>query len=36
MPPHYLLKRAWVPEHGFGDIEAHALALGAALEERLT
>jgi hypothetical protein len=35
MPPHYLLKRAWVLEHAFGGVEAHALALGAAIEESL-
>lgn len=35
MPPHYLLKRAWVLEHAFGDADAHALALGAAIEESL-
>ena len=33
MLPHYLLKRAWVLEHAFGDADAHALALGAALED---
>jgi alkylation response protein AidB-like acyl-CoA dehydrogenase len=32
MLPHYLLKRAWVLEHTFGDADAHALSLGASLE----
>jgi alkylation response protein AidB-like acyl-CoA dehydrogenase len=32
MPPHYLLKRAWVLEHGFGTGDAHALAISAQLE----
>ena len=31
MLPHYLLKRAWVLEQGFGTADEHALALGAAL-----
>ena len=35
MPPHYLLKRAWVLEHAFGDADAHALALGTAIEDSL-
>jgi len=35
MPPHFLLKRAWVLEHAFGDGDAHALALGAAIEDGL-
>src|SRR5262245_12824875 len=35
MLPNYLLKRAWVLEHGFGDTEAHALALGASVEASL-
>ncbi|HSP71894.1 MAG TPA: acyl-CoA dehydrogenase family protein, partial [Gaiellaceae bacterium] len=34
MLPHYLLKRAWVLEHAFGDADAHALALGTAIEDR--
>ena len=33
MLPNYLLKRAWVLEHAFGDADAHALALGARIEE---
>jgi alkylation response protein AidB-like acyl-CoA dehydrogenase len=33
MPPHHLLKRAWVLEQSFGDAGAHALALGRALED---
>jgi len=33
MPPNHLLKRAWILEHSFGDGEAHALALGNAVEE---
>ena len=32
MLPNYLLKRAWVLEHTFGDTDAHAYAIGAALE----
>jgi hypothetical protein len=35
MPLHYLLKRAWVMEHAFGDADTHALALGTAIEDRL-
>lgn len=35
MLPHYLLKRAWVLEHAFGDADAHALALGGAIEEQM-
>jgi alkylation response protein AidB-like acyl-CoA dehydrogenase len=35
MPPHYLLKRAWVLDHAFGDGDAHALALGTAIEDSL-
>jgi alkylation response protein AidB-like acyl-CoA dehydrogenase len=35
MPPNYLLKRAWVLEHAFGSAEAHALALGRAVEGSL-
>jgi len=33
MPTNHLLKRAWVLEQAFGDAEAHALALGRALED---
>jgi alkylation response protein AidB-like acyl-CoA dehydrogenase len=33
MLPHYLLKRAWVLEHSFGDAESHARSIGAAIEE---
>src|SRR5262249_12795129 len=33
MPPNYLLKRAWALEHVFGNADAHALALGARIEE---
>jgi alkylation response protein AidB-like acyl-CoA dehydrogenase len=33
MLPNFLLKRAWVLEHAFGDADAHALALGTRLEE---
>ena len=36
MLPGYLLKRAWVLEHGFGSADAHALALGASLEAART
>jgi alkylation response protein AidB-like acyl-CoA dehydrogenase len=32
MPPHYLLKRAWVLEHSFGTADAHALALASSVE----
>jgi len=32
---HYLLKRAWVLEHAFGDGDAHTLALGTAIEVSL-
>jgi alkylation response protein AidB-like acyl-CoA dehydrogenase len=32
MPPHYLLKRAWVFEHSFGTADDHALALSASIE----
>lgn len=35
MPPHLLLKRAWVLEHAFGDGDRHALALGRAIEDGL-
>ncbi|TMA34357.1 MAG: acyl-CoA dehydrogenase [Deltaproteobacteria bacterium] len=35
MLPNYLLKRAWVLEHAFGDAEAHARAIGASIEEAL-
>lgn len=31
MPPHYLLKRAWVLEHGFGTSTSHALAISSSL-----
>jgi alkylation response protein AidB-like acyl-CoA dehydrogenase len=31
MPPNYLLKRAWVLDQGFGDADAHALAVSSAL-----
>jgi alkylation response protein AidB-like acyl-CoA dehydrogenase len=31
MPPHHLLKRAWVLEHAFDTADDHALALGSAL-----
>lgn len=33
MPPHYLLKRAWVLEHCFGTSSAHALAISASLAQ---
>lgn len=32
MLPAYLLKRAWVLEHAFGDAESHARSIGAGLE----
>jgi alkylation response protein AidB-like acyl-CoA dehydrogenase len=31
MLPHYLLKRAWLLEHVFGTVDAHALAIGAGI-----
>lgn len=31
MPPHYLLKRAWLLDQGFGTADDHALAIGSAL-----
>jgi hypothetical protein len=31
MLPNYLLKRAWVLEHSFGDSEAHAGSIGDSL-----
>jgi alkylation response protein AidB-like acyl-CoA dehydrogenase len=33
MPTNYLLKRAWVLEHSFGDADSHALSISAAIEE---
>jgi alkylation response protein AidB-like acyl-CoA dehydrogenase len=33
MPPHHLLKRAWVLEQSFGTADDHALSLGSALVE---
>jgi alkylation response protein AidB-like acyl-CoA dehydrogenase len=35
MLPNYLLKRAWVLEHAFGDADSHALSIGASLLENL-
>jgi alkylation response protein AidB-like acyl-CoA dehydrogenase len=35
MPPHYLLKRAWVLEHVFGTGPAHAARLGQAVGEEV-
>jgi alkylation response protein AidB-like acyl-CoA dehydrogenase len=35
MLPNYLLKRAWVLEHAFGDAESHAGAIGASIEAAL-
>ena len=35
MLPNYLLKRAWVLEQSFGDADAHAFSIGAAIEEAL-
>ena len=35
MQPSYLLKRAWVLEHAFGNGDAHAYALSASLEAAL-
>jgi alkylation response protein AidB-like acyl-CoA dehydrogenase len=32
MLPNYLLKRAWVLEHLFGDTDSHALAISACIE----
>lgn len=31
MPPHFLLKRAWLLEHSFGTSASHAAAIGASL-----
>jgi alkylation response protein AidB-like acyl-CoA dehydrogenase len=31
MPPHYLLKRAWLLDQAFGTADDHALALGSGL-----
>jgi hypothetical protein len=31
MLPNYLLKRAWVPEHAFGDADPHASAIGDSI-----
>jgi len=36
MLPNYLLKRAWVLENAFGNRDAHAFAISAAIEEALT
>jgi alkylation response protein AidB-like acyl-CoA dehydrogenase len=36
MPPNFLLKRAWVLEHGFGTAEDHALGLASHLEAELS
>jgi len=33
MLPNYLLKRAWVLEHSFGDSEAHAYSISASIED---
>jgi alkylation response protein AidB-like acyl-CoA dehydrogenase len=35
MLPNYLLKRAWVLEHVFGDADSHAFAVSCSLEEAL-
>lgn len=35
MLPNYLLKRAWVLEHVFGDADSQALAIGASIEAGL-
>ena len=35
MLPNYLLKRAWVLEHAFGDGDSHALSISASLEAAL-
>lgn len=35
MPPNYLLKRAWVLEHTFGDADLHADAIGGCIEASL-
>jgi alkylation response protein AidB-like acyl-CoA dehydrogenase len=35
MPPHFLLKRAWVLESSFGTTEDHARALGTGLENQV-
>jgi alkylation response protein AidB-like acyl-CoA dehydrogenase len=35
MLPNYLLKRAWVLEHAFGDGDAHAFSISASIEAAL-
>jgi alkylation response protein AidB-like acyl-CoA dehydrogenase len=35
MLPNYLLKRAWVLEHVFGNADSHALAISSSLEDGL-
>jgi alkylation response protein AidB-like acyl-CoA dehydrogenase len=35
MLPHYLLKRAWVLEHTFGTVDAHAAAIGSGIGTEL-
>jgi alkylation response protein AidB-like acyl-CoA dehydrogenase len=35
MPPHFLLKRAWVLDQSFGTPASHALAIGALLEKEV-
>jgi alkylation response protein AidB-like acyl-CoA dehydrogenase len=35
MLPNYLLKRAWVLEHVFGDADSHALSISASIEDAL-
>src|SRR5262249_41217378 len=35
MLPNYLLKRAWVLEHAFGDTDSHAYSISASIEESL-
>ncbi len=32
-PPHHLLERAWVPEHVFGNTDAHACSVISSIEE---
>jgi alkylation response protein AidB-like acyl-CoA dehydrogenase len=35
MLPNYLLKRAWVLEHLFGDADSHALSISDSIEDAL-
>jgi hypothetical protein len=35
MLPNYLLKRAWVLEHAFGNADSHAHAISTSIEASL-